>query len=77
VFSSGGQDVEGDDIVRAGGVNVDQPVADVGIGQGVSGDEQPEQVIYQGGVWGDQATTSSGDDILVETVLQQLGLAFA
>jgi len=42
VFSSGGQDVKRDDIVCAGGVDVDQPVADIGVSEDASGDKQPE-----------------------------------
>jgi hypothetical protein len=77
MFSNGGQDIERNDIVCAGGVNVDQPVADIGIGKDTSGDKQAEQVIYQEGVGVDQAATSSGADILIEAILQQLGLALA
>ena len=39
VFRLGCQDVEGDDVVGAGGVNVDQPVADIGVGQDALRDE--------------------------------------
>jgi len=76
VFGLGCQGVEGDDIVRAGGVNVDQPVADVGVGKDTSGDQQSEQIIYQEGVRVDQAATPSGGDILIEAMLQQFGFAF-
>jgi len=50
VFGLGGQDVEGDDIVGAGQINVDQPVADVGIGKDTLGGKQPKQIIHQKGV---------------------------
>jgi hypothetical protein len=77
MFSNGGQDIKRNDIVCAGGVNVDQPVANIGIGKDSSGDKQAEQVIYQEGVGVDQAATSSGGNILIEAILQQLGLVFS
>ena len=36
------------------------------------GDEQAAQVIHHEKVGGDQATTSPGGDILIETILQEL-----
>ena len=74
VCGLGGQDVEGDDVVCAGRIDVDQPVADIGVIKDTSGNEQPEQVVGKEGVGVDQAATSSGGDVLVEAVLQELEL---
>jgi hypothetical protein len=58
-------------------VNVDQPVADIGISKNTSGDKQPQQVIHQERVGVNQATTTASGNILIETILQQLGFAFS
>jgi len=65
MFSSRGQDVKGDDIVCASWVNVDQPVADIGVSRGFLGNGQPEQVIYQEGMGINQTATSSSNNILI------------
>jgi len=59
------QHVEGDNVVDAGGVNLDQPEADVGISQHTSGDEQSEQIIHQEGVRIDQAAASSDGNVMI------------
>jgi hypothetical protein len=58
-------------------VNVDQAVADIGVSKDTSGNQQPEQVIYQEGLGVNQAATPAGGNVLIEAVLQQLGLALA
>ena len=75
VFSLSRQDVEGNDVVCASWVNVDQSVAVIEVIQDPSGDQQPEQVIYQEGMGVDQAAASPGGNILIEAMLQELGLA--
>jgi hypothetical protein len=71
MFSPCDQNVERNDIVRARGVNVDQLVADMRISENVLGDEQPEQIICQLGVWVDQAATMSGVEALAGSVSSQ------
>jgi hypothetical protein len=63
--------------ICAGGVDIGRPVAGVGVGQDTEGAEQPEQVIDQEGAGGDQATPPSGGNVLMQAILQWLGLAFA
>jgi hypothetical protein len=70
------QDVEGDNLVRAGGVNVDQPSADVWNIEDVLAYKQSQQVIYQEGMGIDQAATISSSDILIQTPFQELGFSF-
>jgi hypothetical protein len=65
VFDLSGQGVEGDDVVGAGGVNVDQPLADVRVDKDSSGYKQPEQVIHQEGVRVDQTTATASGDVLI------------
>jgi hypothetical protein len=65
VFRLGCQDVERDNVVRASRINVDQPVADIGIIKDPSGDQQSQQVTYQEGVGVDQAAASSRGDVLI------------
>jgi len=55
-------------------VNVDQPVADIGVSKDTSGDKQPEQVIYQERVGINQAAASSGGNILIEAIPSSLDL---
>jgi len=77
VFGLSCQDVEGDDVICAGGVNVDQPIADVGISKDIAGDEKTEQVIREERVRVNQAAAPSSSNVLVEAILQELGFAFA
>jgi hypothetical protein len=64
--------------MNAGGLwRVGQSVADIEIIKDTSGDRQLKLVIYQEGMGLNQATTTSGGNVLAETILQQLGFALA
>jgi hypothetical protein len=65
VFGLSGQDVERDNVVRAGRIDVDQPMANTGVIKDTSGYKQPEQIIRQERMRVDQATASSGGDVLI------------
>jgi hypothetical protein len=73
MFGLSSQGVEGDDVIGAGGVSVDQPVAGIGIANDTSGAKQPERVICQERVRGDQAAAAASSDVLIEAMLQELG----
>ena len=63
-------------MVRAGGIDIDQPVSDLMVGEHISGDERPKQVVHEERMGIDQATALACGDVLVEAVFQELGFAF-
>jgi hypothetical protein len=69
VFGLSGHDVAGDNIICAGRINLDQAVADVGVGEETLGDQQPYQVIDQEGLGIDQAATAASGDVLIQAPL--------
>ncbi len=72
-----GQDVEGNDVILARGIDVNEALSHHRVIEHPLGDQKPEEVVTQERMGVQQPAAATGGDVLVDEVLQELALAHA